>query len=132
MGWNTKEFIRFIALFNRGFGLEMRYLILGHGYGSDGGTTHAALWRRYQEVSFGPNDCLSHKIEVPMYAGYLQVEDRQIVIKEGGSQTLRISPDKDKEKLVVKFATEFQWFNEPLIALYPLIQHGEVQHVLLC
>ncbi len=117
--------VRFVASYGHGFSFPVRRLILGHGYQNYGGLAHSEIL----EIYLGKKILID--VAEKVYAGYLHVEDGQVKIFSGGSQTLEIPSDKAKNDKFLDDLKHSRRMNTSVIALFPLITNGTVYHTMI-
>lgn len=117
--------IRFVTFHSEGFKMPIRKLILGHGYMEHGGLSHESLLKTY----LGKEVCQDRAHTV--YAGYLYVENDEVIIFSGGSQTLNIpESNENNEKLVADLGVLWK-MKVATIHLYPLLAINDISHAML-
>lgn len=118
--------VRFVATYGRGFELPVRRLILGFGYGDEGGLNHKKL----VEIYLGTKAVSLAKGMA--YPGYLYVENDTIrVFAKGGSQTLDIEGSHEMRTKFMAEVEDIQVLKFAVVHLFPLITSGKIHHAML-
>lgn len=86
--------VRFVAYFAHGFDGPLTHLLLGYGFGNQGGRSHRSLMSEVGQDHLELAQCQTY------YAGYLGLRGDTVVIS-GGSMTLSITQNKQLDSRIL-------------------------------
>ncbi len=120
--------IRFIALHGHGLGFPFTGLILGHGHGDKTGLSHKVLAEIFCEDVM---DIPKGHHTVAMYAGYLSFDGGILRLHKGGSETIGIKEDVEKNEWFMSNLQNSPTLRTAVVSNFPFLASGKFKHLML-